>query len=256
MKTTPPTTYHVVTSFHPDGWNCYGRAFLSTFLEFWPENVRISVFLEGQEPPFNHPRVDWFDLKDDAEHEAFCQKWAGPEWNSKTDWNEMSVKFCHKVFAITSPKVRKAADWLIWIDADSETFEKVDDNWLKRVFPDKKILTYLGRTGMMRPGQVMYTETGFVGYNVSNCFGASVLHHMRHLYTSGDLFKQGRHNWHDGYTFDWARRLVNPKQETLHNLSSHCYARTMHVWPKTILGEKLVHNKGPALKSEAYGFIA
>lgn len=245
---------NIVTSFSPSGWGYYGKRFVDSFLANWPPHVNLHVFLEGQEPPAGYGPIHWHDLRDDWEHEEFVTKWSGPEWNSKTDYNEMSVRFCHKVFAITSPRL-PATGWRVWIDADVVTKTEVDDAWLARVLPPDKALTFLGRKGFMRPlvSQPAYTECGFVGYNLDHLGVRPMLNGMRHIYTSGELFNLGRHNWHDSYVFDYCRKQQDFKDTELHNLAAHCDAGTFHPWPRTELGKVMEHYKGPGRKAGAYG---
>ena len=37
---------NVVTSFNEEGYQRYGRAFVDSFLEFWPKNIRLTVYYE------------------------------------------------------------------------------------------------------------------------------------------------------------------------------------------------------------------
>lgn len=242
---------YAVTTFSLDGWQRYGKQFVDTFLQNWP--LPLFVFGEGQSCPReyrNRRELIWYDLRDDPEHEQFVAKFSGAEFNHPVDFNMMSVRFCHKVFAITSPKL-PGEGWRTWIDADCWTTKMVEPFWLANLFPDNKALTFLGRKGFMRPGQKAYTECGFVGYNQSFEESIWVLAKMRALYTSGRLFTLGQHNWHDSYAFDHARQSV--PEPLLNNLSAHCPAGELHVWPKTVLGNFMIHNKGPGRKAKAYG---
>ena len=180
---------YAVTSFSQAGYQRYGERFIDTFLQHWP--IPLVVFGEGQVRPEKYANCGrellWMDLKDDPEHEDFCTRYAAPKFNSKTDFNMMSVKFGHKVFAITSPKLPENG-WRVWIDADSETKKPVTREHIGKLFPDQAGLTFLGRKGFMRPGQPCYTECGFVGYN-TKLLGVRVqLAEMREIYTTGKLF--------------------------------------------------------------------
>lgn len=240
---------NVVTTFSPVGWDVYGRRFVESFQKNWPDEVRLHCFLEGQQIPPGYPTVAWHDLENDPEHEKFCHQWGAPEWNHPTDFNEMSVRFCHKVFAITSPGLPMKG-WRIWIDADV-LFTRDVTAFLPSLFPDDKALTYLGRKGQMRPSQPAYTECGFVGYNCDIAKVRAMLYDMRAIYVSGKLFTLGRHNWHDSYVFDHCRESHHFGKDELNNLSEN--ATGMHVWPQTVLGKFSQHQKGPRRKAEVYG---
>lgn len=239
----------VVTTFSPAGWDSYGKRFVDSFLACWPDEWTLHCFLEGQHIPAGYPKVAWHDLENDHEHEAFVKRWAGPEWNSPTDFNEMSVRFSHKVFAVTSDGLPRRG-WRVWCDADV-LFTRDVTAFLPAVFPEGKSLCYLGRKGQMRPGQPAYTECGFVGYNLDHPGVLPMLSAMRRIYTSGTLFTLGRHNWHDSYVFDLCRDNSGLSPMSLHNLSAS--AKGMHVWPQTVLAQFSQHQKGPRRKQEVYG---
>jgi len=245
---------NIVTTFSPSGWGYYGKRFVESFLQHWPTYAKLHVFLEGQEVPDGYPTVSWHDLRKDWEHEEFVTKWSGPEWNSKTDYNEMSVRFCHKVFAITSLKLPQSG-WRVWVDADVVTKAPIDKGWLDRTLPTGKALSFLGRKGFMRPmvSQPAYTECGFVGYNFDHPRVADMLDAMRLIYTSGELFQLGKHNWHDSYVFDYCKQRSGIPAAEMHNLAAHCEAHTFHPWPRTELGKVMEHYKGPGRKASAYG---
>lgn len=252
-----PPLISVVTTFSPQGYESYGHAFLDSFLRHWPAFVGLHVFLEGQRPPFQDARIHWHELNDDPEHVDFCDTHAGRD--DEHDWNMMPVKFCHKVFAVTSSELPRATHqahvWRVWIDADTITTKDIDEAFLARLLPTGKALAFLGRTGFMRPGQPMYTECGFVGYNVANPSACAVLHDMRALFTTGKLFGLGRHNWHDSFAFDHCRRHIGFHPDVEHNLSAHCKDGELYPWDKSILAERLEHRKGPRRKAAAYGAV-
>lgn len=248
---------HVVTTFSPRGYEVYGKRFIDSFLLHWPRDIRLFVFTEGAAIPVTDDRVTVLDLADDRQHLGFCSRWAGPAWNHPVDPNMQSVKFCHKVFAITSDKLPDTGV-RFWIDADVETKAPVTAEWLGRVMPDEKWLSYLGRNCEFRGYDGLprepYTECGFVAYRVDNAKVRALLLDMRALYTSGDLFKLGLYRWHDSYVFDHCRRALLFRDEHCLNLSAK--ASGIDVWPQSILAETMKHSKGPKRKLTSYGAIA
>lgn len=241
---------HVVTTFHHSAWPVYGKRFVDSFLRNW--QATLFVFGEGQSAPDGYRGMRdliWNDLCDDPEHEAFCIRNRGKD--HPRDFNEMPVRFGHKVFAATSPKLPQTG-WRVWIDADVEFTAPVEPQHLERLFPSDKMLTFLGRKGWMRRGQPAYTECGFVGYNLAHEPARNVLENMRKTFVTDDVFRQGRFNLHDSATFDrWRTWCTTP--ESWNDLSGHCPPQTFHVWPHSILGEFSAHHKGKRRKHQAYG---
>jgi hypothetical protein len=242
---------NIVTSFSPRGWHQYGIYFVETFRRHWPSDIRLDVFLEGQMPPLLDDRIFWHELRDDAQHEWFCKKNAHRD--DPLDWNMMPVKFGHKVFAITSDRLPKTG-WRVWLDADVITTEPVTQPWLDKVLPKGKALSCLLRRGIMRPGQPLYTECGFVGYNLDDPRTMKLLAELRDVFVSEKVFTFGQHNQHDSYAFDWCRKRQNFRKDEVHNLSFMAKENELHPWPKTELSKCLVHNKGPRLKRAMYGY--
>lgn len=247
----------VVTSFSRDGYDLYGSRFIDSFLSQWPKYsplmgpVKLCVATEGFELATHHrAEVDSFDLTHDPDHERFVQTYNGPRYNHPSDFNEMSVRFCHKVFAITSHGLPNFG-WRTWIDADVTHHAPPTEDWFASIYPEGRWLSYLGRNGMMRPGQRMYSECGFVGYNVHVPQVRAMLGEMRAVYNTGRLFKLGRHNWHDSYVFDLCRKDLPAGKQ--HNIAARLTGKMMHPWEETDLQLVMDHHKGPARKRIRYG---
>jgi hypothetical protein len=238
-----------ITTFSEAGYQTYGRSFLESFLEHWP--IPIRAFHEGKRPNLQHSRLEWRCLDDDQDRARFIAAYSGPEFNHKTDFNMMAVKFSHKIWAITQPH---DARWLLWLDADTLCTRPVESHNLDAICPPDKSLVYIGRQGELRPGQPMYPETGFVAYRTEHWEVATLLTEMRAIYTTGKLFTLGQHNWHDAYVFDFCRtRSAIPAERQL-NLGASIKGRD--VFGSTILDRWLTHFKGPRAKLAQYGSIA
>ena len=138
--------YTVVTSFSPAGYDIYGKRFLETFAEFWPKEVALQVYYEREAPlPIGRPMYA-NDLYDDPEFLEF--KGTCPPDGADFRWQ--TLRFAHKVFAITDPDemaadLRATPGWRIWLDADVETFRPVTLGWLAEACPEDKQCSYLGR---------------------------------------------------------------------------------------------------------------
>lgn len=242
----------VVTSFSQQGWQVYGKRFVETFLRHW--DIPLLCFHEGQPRPFEHDRLYWIDLKMDPEHEDFCHRFSAPEFNDPVDPNMQSIKFCHKIFAITNRDIESR--WRIWIDADVVSHANVGSDDLDLMCPPSACLSFLGRRGFIRPGQPTYSECGFVGYRTEDSRVAFMLQLMREHYTSGRIMHAGPHNRHDSYTFDFFRAQVGLLPSEQHNLSEKVVGNDLHVWPKTVLARWMQHQKGPKRKMQTYGNLA
>ena len=242
--------YAVCTSFSRQGYRIYGKRFIETFLEHWPDDVQLYVVHEGADPTFpDSPRVIYRDLVLDRECREFAEKAAkrDPRATSKHfKWG--AIKWSKKVFALAG--VKTEAEWLIWIDADVETTAPITCDWLAKVLPDDKALAFLGRPTWR------YSECGFVGYHLTHDPRVpELLQQMRRTYTSLHVFDLAE--WGDSYVFDHCRRkLFGAKEDYYNDLSvrpNGSRAGILHVWPTSQLGGRMEHYKGPKRKTVGYG---
>ena len=57
----------VVTSFSPSGYKLYGKRMLETFEKYWPSDIKLYVYYEGETPPADASgRAIWISLDADA----------------------------------------------------------------------------------------------------------------------------------------------------------------------------------------------
>lgn len=229
----------IVTSMSERGRQAYGERFLSSIaLKDAPSPLAMRTYSEDV--------CGSVALSDQPEWRAFMDRWGNnPFANGQRDrgarvegnYRYQAVKFCHKVFAYTDPSIDD--DWLIWIDADVEFTRPLDERFFNAVLKGPGV--YLGRKDWH------HSECGFMTFRLPEC--RPFLNRMREMYTSGEIFSLPE--WHDSYVFDHVRKELD---FPFVNLSEGVPGT--HVWPGTILGDYMVHNKGPVAKKQAYGVAA
>jgi hypothetical protein len=231
----------VVTTFAPDA--PYGSPFVQSFLEKWPDDVRLNLWLEGPREE-SSARVTIHDLCRQTELMRFKTTAAIRERNPPQrlpegpDYRYQAARFAHKVFAMTAevPEV----DWWIWCDADVTWTAPVDRAFFAATCPPGKTVTYLGRVSP-------HSETGFLAFHLPGA--RPLLDAMRYAYTSGHVF-DNPNGWTDCDVFDEVRQQIVPQAEW----NDLCLEqRRGHVWPRSILGRYSDHAKGPKRKIATYG---
>ena len=127
--------YTIVTSFPISQWETYGERFLKSFIEFWPKEIKLLVFCDGYPLPEGIPQADnieYFDLLENDNLLEFKER--NKQFNGKQNPNgaynfyEDAIKFSHKVYAqhMAFYKAKEAgSDWLLWLDADSVTYDYI-----------------------------------------------------------------------------------------------------------------------------------
>jgi hypothetical protein len=239
------TTYEFVTTFSVDGYHCYGRNFVDSFVEHSP-GIPLTVYHESQPNVDFHKLLAWKNLDHDKDRRKFIEDHGNdPDKVGEARYpNSQAIRFCHKVFAVTDAIRNNGADWVIWCDADVVFTAPID---LSIACAEGSDLAYLGRTDMH------YTECGFVAYRAASSMVQRMAEDMRGYYTTGEMFTRRKSDWHDSRCFDICRHRSRIPLQRMHNLSHD--VRGSHVWPKTCLAAWSRHNKGPTRKKQSYGGI-
>lgn len=221
----------VITSWSDEGNKLYGERWRDGWCEHWLTPHHIPALMYTDDMIAEDPEVRAF-----REREADAQTTSG-------DYRRGALKWSWKVFALTMEPM-PTSGWMIWIDGDVEFTKTPTQEWFDAVCPDDADVSYLARPWAYA------SETGFVAYNMGSERARDLLGDMRRMYLYGTF--RALENWGDASVFDSCRAMQHEDLRE-NNLAAHCTGPDLHVWPHTVLGECLVHRKGPKRKQEAYG---
>lgn len=222
----------VVTSFTEEGYERYGKAFIDSFREHWPKDVKLVVYYEG-----TNLREGWRHI----EEVEILSDWMEaignfPVMSGKigSGYNiNLDARMARKSF-IQAHAIKQFGGKVFWIDADTITHSAVPSGFLDSVLPDDKFSCYLGRDWM-------YTESGFIGFNAEHPMCASFFTAYLQVFISGAIFT--RPGWHDCYGFDAARKIIK-HPEAFNDLAAHLPEGVLHPLINSVLGAHLDHLKG------------
>jgi hypothetical protein len=236
----------IVTSFGPKGFEEYGRRFIETFIEHWPDE-RLTVYHEGEVlPEFpRDERVEYRDLltlpgfieygrlvaESDPVYRGMLRGKEGPVYNFRFD----VYKFFRKIFAITHYDAEAIIPELFaWVDADVVFKQRVPDGFLRTLLGGKPI-AHLGRPGL-------HSECGFIAWD------PMAPKHNEFMRTYGQLYWSGAvrylAEWHDSWAFDFVLTLLEIPSR---NLAKGCDPNHPFVYSQ--LGLYMDHLKGPERKA-------
>lgn len=236
--------HNVVTSFNEEGYKKYGKEFIDSFLKFWPKNVRLTVYYEGEDFPFTEG-LSWIPVEDVEFYKEFFECLNFPIFHGIVG-NQYDINFdarmCRKVL-IQMHSMKKYKGKVFWVDADVVTFDNVPESFLDEVLPDDCFNCYLGRDGWY------YTESGFIGFNSKHELANWFYKNYINTVMSGVIFTQP--GWHDCYAFD-AIRTISNKPEAFNNLAKDVPHGTMHPYINTVLGRYMNHKKGTRKTGEPF----
>ena len=233
----------VVTSFSPRGYKQYGKSFIRSFRENWPDEIKLLVYYEGDG---NNPNGDGGrDLLKVGACHGFLQRHhrdnmvKGIDKHPDRFWKPSAIrngynfrfdayKFARKVFAVADAAREIKSGRLFWVDADVQTVAKVPVSFLNVMLPDSAVVSYLARPGR-------YSECGFVGYGLDNK-ALTFIEALERVYDKDEFFDHDE--WHDAFIFD---RVLDKLKPATFRIPHNSYSQP---FDHSALGIYMRHFKG------------
>lgn len=219
-----------VTTFHEKGRAEYGQRMMTTFHQFWPEEVGLRVYAEGWRASI--PEATVTDLEQASD-------WLG-NFKARHAWRDAgngyrmdAVRFSHKIAALLAANERMNSRYLVWMDGDIVTHSPVTLEVLNRWAPkDGQWISWLER-------RKVYPECGFYIIDRDHPRHREMLQALRKMYDGDELFTLPE--WHDSYVL-W--EVVKRSGVGTKNLSGTIGTRTHHPFVNSELGSYMDHLKG------------
>ena len=252
-------TLQVVTTFPENRWDIYAKRMLQSHIDFWPDDVKITAYHEGQTPDLIHPKIEYVNIEEaNPELVKFKTRHkndpvangeieeikggvrrlpeAGNNDKGKGSYLWDAVRFAHKTFAVDHAIKNIDVDYILWLDADTYTFRNIPKDFVTNLLPFDKVLIYLGR------GE-KYPECGWVSYNRRHYLINTFIETWTNLYKNDTLFKHLE--WHDSYVF-WHLTKEYRQQHSakVHDIGYSKGVRGHHVFVNSELGQYIDHFKG------------
>lgn len=248
--------FTIVTSFNSNGLISYGQTMIDSFDHYWPKSVQLVVYAENCLPVTASQRIVVKDLlASSPDLVAFKQRHANnpmanglvakdtgvPFKDNAFKWD--AVRFSHKVFAVIDACKNIDSDWVIWLDADTKTFDTVPDSFLTSICDKRALACYLGRR------EKYHSECGWVAYNRCHVELQKFINAWRDLYVSDRLFTLKE--YHDSFVFDELRKQWQAEHQTyFHNLTPVMSGKGPgHPFIASALGQYMDHMKGAKRKA-------
>ena len=238
----------VVTTFHRQGYETYGKRMIKTFLEHWPKEVELWVYAENVSID---EREDGrlFVVPESTDLQRFVQQWKDvpkangdisgvPRLASRKDSHKpfkwQAIRFAHKVYAIFDCAKRCNADLLMWMDADTVCHSPIALDKIDKLIPNNVDLCYLGR-------QNKYSECGLYSMNLKTNGTQNFLSEFQRMYDDAENGIFTLEEWHDSFVFDAVRLKTKPHE---HNWSAGIIKGEGHPLINCEWGAYLDHLKG------------
>ena len=246
----------VITTFPPNRWEAYGKRMLESFIENWPDDVKLYVYYEKELPPIQHEKLVYIDLeKENPDLVSFKERHkndpvangelqeipngvrrrpeAGKNDRGKGSFLWDAVRFAHKTFAVAHAIENIDVDVILWLDADTYTFRPIPKEFVLDLMPEDRLVNYLGR------GE-KYPECGWVSYNKRHLLMNNFINTWVELYNKDTIFTHLE--WHDSYIFWQVLNQVAPDQG--YDIGKGAGAKGHHIFINSVLGAYVDHMKG------------
>jgi hypothetical protein len=232
----------VITSFNQLYYDLIGRDSVSSFLEYWPQDLSITCYVEGFRMP-SHGRVDQIDFSQ-LESDYF-------QYQLDPELNQSMKKFAKKAYSFMHAMHHSSANWIVWLDADVITTQSLPIELLQRVLCPDHLAMYMGvtyytdKSGTI-PGNWLVPETGIFAVNTQHADFAAFRAEYCRRYRERDHADLRR--FYDNDVFGAALATV-PDAAVL-DLCAGFKKSYKTPLRHTVLGDHLIHYKAKHSKAE------
>lgn len=238
--------YNIVTSMTEGNLQRYGHEFLRTFREFWPKDVHLTVYWEGEDLRADEENIHWRYIEEVEGYNEWMDRITKfPFMTGIVGPNKYNIQYDARHVRkalIEMHGLMKFGGKVFWADSDIVTHAPVSLDFLDQILPDEKFCCYCGREGWM------YSETGFIGFNADHPLFQTFRQLYLDCFFSGVIFTQK--GWHDCYGFDLVRKAL-ARPDAFSDLSGHLPPGVMHPIVNSVLGSVIDHRKGPRKESRS-----
>lgn len=224
--------FNVFSTFSPEAYHIYGEKFIQTFLEYWPEDIKLYLYYNGT-TKINNSRIIY--SREPEEQIEFAKRGMHIK---QDDFYRGATRFSHKAFAIINHLEKNIDRYNIWLDADSITVKNIDINWLHTLKSGSSCISVLMRNTRAIESGFILTDNKHVDYK-------TFLNIYSEIYRKDEIYRLPE--WHDGYVLTY---VIKKFKIPYFDLSPNNEYREIHPFSAGVLGEYLDHLKGPRKTDE------
>jgi hypothetical protein len=239
----------VVTTMPSSKWEEFGAHSIPSFDRYWPKNIKLKVYLEGEQtlPVKVSDRIQILNMEEELPEIAEFEKrnnHRSPEvgnLDAAGPFRKQASKFCRKAYAILKELESPESRYVWFMDADVETLRDVPEGLLAHMVDYG---TYVGclprKHGVDGLG---YTETGFGFWDTKNPWHKVWCKNYRACWDDDLLFNFPM--WIDCLAFDYATdRLTKYGKVQVYDIADGASEHSSHPLNDGPLGTFFNHKKG------------
>ena len=186
---------HFVTTMNKKIFDDYGKDLLMSYMN---TSQKYPIYVYVEDDISKYPIMKNVIYVSLFKEEPECEKFVKRNRNKVVaSFMFDAVRFCYKVFAQCNAS--KHGGKMYYVDGDSVFLKTMDDDILDTLLPDKVCVSHYYRQGM-------YTETGFIGFNMNHPMMKDFIEHYRNLYIEDTVYNLPHYT--DCHTFDRTRKIM------------------------------------------------
>ena len=186
---------HFVTTMNKKLFNDYGKDLLLSYMN---TSQKYPIYVYVEDDISKYPIMKNVIYVSLFKEEPECKKFVDRNKNKEVpSFMFDAVRFCYKVFAQCNAS--KHGGKMYYVDGDSVFLKTMNDDILDTLLPDKVCVSHYYRQGM-------YTETGFIGFNMNHPMMEDFIGHYRNLYIDDTVYNLPHYT--DCHTFDRTRKIM------------------------------------------------
>lgn len=237
----------ICTLMWGNAWEEYGQFFAHTFSIHCSNNIEIYNVVDKKIfEKINFQRAENIVLEDVTEYLKILKKHnptypsSPPDKFWKFDWKKWLPQALTPNAVLEYNKHWVDGDIFVWLDADTLAVNSINEEWIQNILKDGDVAALFRKP--------KHTEIGFYAMRL-NKSTRKVLKTFSDYYINGEVFDFDE--WHSAYV--WDKALESVENLKLINLNPTNEKRPGdHVYPYTILAERLIHNKGDLKKTVSW----
>lgn len=233
----------VVTTFSKDGYDLYGHRMIQSWIKFWPSNYRLIVYTEDFDIDEQDERITVINLNLECQDLIEFKKQSylieqSLEDKKKIARIQKTVKWSHKVFAISHALNNCQTDFLLFLDGDTYTKTTIDKSLVSDLVENNLIAVHFENLA-----EGLHFETGLLAFNLNH----PQMQKFKQLYTSGykDLSIYDQKKTWDTF---WLVKLYQDYNLEIKDLSKK---KKSAVFGNPLIYNKIIHDVGTKKYSDA-----
>lgn len=226
----------VITTFSKDGYDLYGRKMIKSWIQYWPQNYQLLVYVENYLIDEIDERVKTIEISDACPNLSEFKKSSQRLLDTLTEKRDISriqktIKWSHKVFVIDHALKNFSANHFIFLDGDTYTASRISASFAEDLVKNHLLAVHFET---LKDG--LHFETGLIVFNNKH----EQIKKFKNLYVTGyenlEIYNLKK-TW-DGF---WLAKLYKENNLDILDLSK---GKLSSVFGNPLIYKKIIHDVG------------